>query len=334
MQSKTLQSIGEDLLNHATTLDAQLIEHVVREVLDHTTKEPVKTLQQLLAQKEKLEHEIKLQTQKLQELRQESFTDIEQLLRTHFPTIEAKDLKILTQLKLQSIDILDLLQEITESAFISALENGENLEAAFKEIARDLTYKTLRDGYLTLDRARVVVATIIATAADMAEATPNHATEILKGALYGSKKGLTQAIHTFKERFAFIPDALQPGQIHSMRQTYEDFQHTDTIFLQIVQAQADLSSRHISQTMAQLVEGMRPDLLELITASKETLLIVGDRLSKLGKKAVLKGEKVLHSKAAIEAKRMGVNVWDVAKHALEGAINSAKDAIETKKQKK
>lgn len=334
MKKSKISTIGKRILTGQDELTTPLIQEVVTTVLEETTQDSINDLQKLLAQKDKLEHEIKLHTQRLQELRQENFSEIEQLLRDYFPDIEAKDLKTLTQLKIQSIDILDLLQEITEAAFISALENGENIEASFKEISRDLTHKTLRSGYLTLDRARKVIATIIATAAEMAEATPNHAHAILKGSLYGSKKGLAQSIHTFKEHFSYIPDELEPEQIKSMRQTYEDLQHTDVIFMQIVQAQADLSAAVINKTMSDIVERMRPDLSELISVSKETLTLVGDRLGKLGKKAILRSEKVLHSSAAIEAKRMGVNVWDVAKGAIEGAINSAKDVIETKKNKK
>jgi hypothetical protein len=119
-----------------------------------------------------------------------------------------------------------------------------------------------------------------------------------------------------------------------MRQTYDDLHRTDTLFIQAIHHQADLCETFIKEKMYYILERMRPELSELVNISKETLLLVGDKLGKLGKKAVTKGEKVLHSKAAIEAKKMGHTVWDVAKGAIGVAISSAKDAIDKKHSKK
>lgn len=332
--TETLRNQIETLMSQQNDVSPDLIQQVVSTTLETVTSDNVNKLQNLLAQKEKIDYEIKLETQKLQEVRQHSFDEIETLLAKHFPTQSGSYIKPLTQLKLQSIDILDILKEIAESAFISALENGENIEAAFKEIARELTHKTLKDGYLTLDRARQVVSTIILTASDIAEATPNMADEIIKGALHGTKKGLTQSIRLFKERFAFIPEEEAPLQIKNMRQTYHDLQNTDIVFVDVVKNQASLSSEIIGAKLVKYVEQMKPDLSELITVSRETLHVVGEQISKLSKTARDRGERVLNSQTAKDAKRLGASVWEVTKGAVEGAINSAKDAIDKKQSKK
>ena len=333
MEKKLKEEI-ETLLSQQSTVSPELVEKVVSTTLESVTQKDVSQLQSLLAQREKIEYEIKLATQKLQEVRQNSFDEIEALLAKHFPGESQSYIKILTQLKLQSIDILDILKEIAESAFITALENDDEIELAFKEISRELTHKTLKDGYLTLDRARQVVSTIMLTASDIAEATPNMADEILKGALYGTKKGLTQSIRRFKERFDFIPEETAPLQMKNMRQTYHDLQHTDVIFLEVVNAQAERASSTINKKLTKLVEQMKPDLSELISVSKETLQVVGEHIAKFSKTAKDRSEQVLNSKTAQEAKRIGSTVWELTKGALEGAIHTAKDAIEKKQSKK
>lgn len=315
-------------------LSKQILQDLVSQTLEETTRKQSEHIQKLMIEKERLEQEIKTQTHNLQDLRQTSFIEIEAALQNYYGELDSKDIKNLTELQLQSIDILALLSEIVESAFIAAIENDDNIEATFKEITRDLTHKTLRDGYLTLERAQQVIATIIEVSATFAEARPNIADEILKGSISGCKKGLTQSIRLFKEQFAFLPNQLAPRQIKSMQQTYQDLHNTDTLFIQVIQKQADMSETFITEKIYNILEHMRPELSELISISKETLLLVGEKLGTLSKKAVDKGEKVLHSKAAAEAKRMGLNVWDVAKVALGGAISSAKDAIEHKKQSK
>jgi len=332
--SQSTQDIMNKLLDKKTPLTTEVIQNVVTTTLHETTNEQSAHIQELLVEKERLEQEIKTQTHKLQELRKNTFSDIESALQNTYGEIDPAHIKTLTQLQLQSIDILDLLSEITESAFIAAVENGENIEASFREITRDLTHKTLRDGYLTLERAKRVIEVIISVAANLAQATPNLADDMMKGAIYGTKKGLTQSIKLFKEQFAYLPDQLAPRQIKSMQQTFKDLHNTDTVFIQAIQHEADLCENVIKDKMYFILEHMHPELSELVNVSKETLLLVGEKLARLGKKAVVKGEKVLHSKAALEAKRMGVTVWDVAKGAVGGAISSAKDAMDQKKQSK
>ena len=332
--SKATQEIVSKLLDKNKNLSTELIEEVVLTTLQEATTKQSAHIQTLLVEKERLEQEIKNQTHQLQELRQKTFSDIESLLKKTYGDIDPEHSKILTQLQLQSIDVLDILCEVVESAFIAAIENGENIEAAFREITRDLTHKTLRDGYLTLDRAKRVIEVIISVAADLAQATPTLSDEILRGAIYGTKKGLTQSIKLFKEQFSYLPDQLAPRQIKSMQQTYKDLHNTDIVFVQAVRDQADPCEKVIKDKMYFILDHMHPELSELVAVSKETLLLVSEKLGKLGKKAVVRGEKVLQSKAAVEAKRMGVSVWDVAKGAVGGAITSAKDAIDQKKHSK
>ena len=332
--SKDTQKIVAKMLDKNKPLTAETIENVVYKTLESTTNKQSAHIQDLLVEKERLEQEIKTQTQKLQELRHHTFSGIETAIKECYGEIDPQHIKTLTQLQLQSIDILDILCEITESAFIAAIENDEDIEASFREITRDLTHKTLRDGYLTLDRAKRVIEVIISVADDLAQATPNAADEILRGAIYGTKKGLTQSIQLFKEQFVYLPDQLAPRQIKSMQQTYKDLHNTDTVFIQAIQNEADLCEKVIRDKMYFIVDNMHPELSELVNISKETLLLVGEKLGKFGKQAVIQGEKVLHSKAAAGAKRMGLTVWDVAKGAVGGAITSAKDAIDNKKQSK
>jgi hypothetical protein len=321
-------------LGDQTDLNDGVIATVVHETLNKVTSQQVDHIQELLIEKERLEQEIKAQTHQLQELRQETFSEIEEVLSECCGALSPEHTKLITQLQLQSIDILDILSEITESAFIAAIENGENIEAAFREITRDLTHKTLREGYLTLERAKAVIEAIVSVASELATATPNIADEILRGAIYGTKKGLTQSIKIFKEQFEYLPDQVDARQLKSMKQTFEDLHNTEAHFIQAIQHQANHSEQMVKEKMYYILERMRPELSELVNISKETLLIVGDRLGKFGKQAVIKGEQVLHSKAAGEAKRMGVTVWDVAKGAVGGAISSAKEAIDQKKQSK
>lgn len=110
----------------------------------------------------------------------------------------------------------------------------------------------------------------------------------------------------------------------------EDLNQTDTLFLQVIQTQANESSPTTRKTLMELSKKMRYDLEELIYISKETAQVMKNRFSSLAKTAVKKADTALHSNTAKEAKRMGIQAWGVAKTALGSAIKSAKGVIEPK----
>jgi hypothetical protein len=110
----------------------------------------------------------------------------------------------------------------------------------------------------------------------------------------------------------------------------EDLNQTDTLFLQVVQTQANESTPAIRKILVELNKKMHYDLEELIYISKETAQVMRERFSELAKTAVKKADTALKSETAKEAKRMGIQAWGVAKTALNGAIKSAKNALEQK----
>lgn len=110
----------------------------------------------------------------------------------------------------------------------------------------------------------------------------------------------------------------------------EDLNQTDTLFLQVVQTQANESDPTIRKILLDLNKKMHYDLEELIYISKEAAQVMRDRFSALAKTAVKKADTALKSETAKEAKRMGIQAWGVAKTALGSAIKSAKGVIEPK----
>lgn len=110
----------------------------------------------------------------------------------------------------------------------------------------------------------------------------------------------------------------------------EDLNQTDTLFLQVVQTQANESEPTIAKILLELNKKMRYDLEELIHISKETAVVMKERFSTLAKTAVKKADTALKSETAKEAKRMGIQAWGIAKTALGTAIKSAKSKMEPK----
>ncbi|ADN10134.1 DUF6781 family protein [Sulfurimonas autotrophica] len=289
----------------------------------HTLKEDV---EKLLEQKEAIERALHKKSDELQVAKYEVFNAIEEQIK------DEKAVHTLHQIKLQSIDLYDMLSEMVESAIITALEKDSDgdVNDSIKEVIKDITFESIKEGSLNTIRVRKILSTILATTIEIAEATPTRAEEILSATLKGMRSGLIKSIDRFKQRLAFMPVEAKHILIEDYDTIIEDLNQTDTLFSQIIITQASQSSQLIRKILLELNQEMRYDLEELVLISKETADVIKEKFSNFAKIAVKKADFALHSPKAQEAKKMGIQAWEVARVALGNAIKSAKDAMEKK----
>ena len=326
-----LKHIDSEWKIHVNTLNLQQVKTIATSILNIETKTLHDEVEALLAKKEQIERNLERKSQELQESKYNVFNAIEVL----FSGDKHKEvLSKLHQVKLQSIDLFDLLGEMVESALITALEKDQDgdIKETTEEVIKELTFEAIKEGSLNTIRIRKILSTILQASIDVAEATPTRAHEILGSTLKGMRSGLVKSIHRFKKRLAYMPVEAKHILIEDYDTIIEDLNQTDILFSQVVQTQANESSNSTRKLLVDLKKEMRYDLEELINISKETADIMKDRFSTLAKSAVKKGEKALQSPAAKEAQRMGKQAWVVARSALENAIKSAKGAIDPKEK--
>ncbi|MDK9692647.1 MAG: hypothetical protein OEL19_00200 [Sulfurimonas sp.] len=309
-------------------MDLHEIKEVTESIVGAKTKELHDTLAELLVQKELLEKNIQKKQSELQEAKYAIFDEIESLIEKD----DALTLSKLHQAKLQSIDLFDILSETVEGAIITALEKSKDSEAKnmIQEIVRELTFETIKEGTLNTIRVRKILSTILHSSIEIAEASPNISEDILEATLRGMRAGLLESIDRFKRRLAYMPLEAKHILIEDYDTIMEDLNQTDTLFLQVVQTQANESDPVIGKILLELNKKMRYDLEELIHISKETAGVMRDRFSTLAKTAVKKADTALKSETAKEAKRVGIEAWGIAKTALGTAIKSAKSKLEPK----
>ncbi len=304
------------------------IKAITTTIVELETKKLHDELEELVAQKEKLEREIERKSHLLQETKYRVFDAMEAVLDESDEEALAK----LHQVKLQTIDLFDILGEMVESAIIAALEKEADfdIEETLKEAIKELTYEAIKEGSLNTIRVRKILSTILQRAIDIAEAQPTKAREILSPTLKGLRSGLFMAIDRFKQRLAYMPVEAKHILIEDYDTIIEDLNQTDVLFSQVIKTKADESSSAVQKVINEIHKEMKFDLEELLHLSKETAEIMREKFSELAKNALKKGSEVLNSDAAKEAKRMGVQIIGVAKSALNSAIKSAKDAIDKK----
>ncbi len=309
------------------SLELAQMRSVITAMLNVETKSLQEDVETLLAQKELIERSLEKKNAQLQDVKYEVFD----VLETHFEGNE-KTLSKLHQVKLQSIDLYDILSEMVESAIITALEKEEDGEVkeTIVEIIKGITYEAIKEGSLNTLRVRKILSTVLTTAIDVAEATPNRANNILGGTLKGMRGGLIHSIDRFKKRLAFTPVEAKHILVEDYDNIVEDLHQTDTLFSQVVINQASKSASNIRTILMNKNKEMRYDLEELVHISKETAEVMKEKFSGIASGAVKKADTAFKSEKAQEAKRMGKEVWGVAKATLGKAIQTAKDKMDKK----
>jgi len=323
----TMDHLNDDLNIDINTLSLQEIKTITTTILDIETQTLRDDVESLLAQKEQIERSLEKKAEELQESKYSVFNAIETIL-------DDKDdaLFKLHQVKLQSIDLYDMLGEMVESAIITALEKDQDgdIKETTQEVIKDITYEAIKEGSLNTIRIRKILSTILQSAIDIAEASPTKADEILNATLHGMRTGLVRSIDRFKKRLAYMPVEAKHILIEDYDTIMEDLNQTDILFSQVVQTQASENSQETRKLLLDINKNMHYDLEELVHISKETAEVMRERFSTFAKTAVKKADTALKSETAQEAKRMGKQAWGVAKTALGSAIKTAKDAIDKK----
>ncbi len=273
-------------------------------------------VEELMVQKERIERQLERKSEQLQEEKHRIFDTFESLFASASTETQAK----LHQIRLQSIDLFDMLEEVVESAIITTLEKNHDIKETVEEICKEITYETLAEGPLETGRIRLVIGTILRTAVNVAEATPNQAEAILSGSLRGIRSGLVKSIRRLKKQLLFLPEELK---LTEAMQT--ELLRTDSLLTQLIQDEAQQCDQETRIQLEKLSKEMRYDLEELVEVSRETVELMKTQFSQ-----AISRSQVLNSKTASEAKRMGVSAWRSAKTALEGALQNAKEKIEKK----
>ncbi len=282
-------------------------------------------LENLIAQKERIERQIVRKSEELQHLKYSLFDALEKHIGNSDDMLEK-----LHQVKLQSVDLLDILEEITESAIITTLEKGSDIEETLHEIIKDITFETLNANVLNAVRIRRILASILQSAINIAEATPNQADTIFRGTLLGIRSAMIKSIEKFHQYLLYVPEEVKALYREEYKTIETELDRIDTLFTQVLHSLKGKNTPLIIERLAHISNDIHFESDELTNLSKETVELLRNRLSKIKRGVTMQGTKLLNSKSAQEAKAIGVRAWSVAKSAMNGAIKGAKEAMDKK----
>lgn len=290
-------------------------------LLEEETAELQDSLEALMADKERIERQIARKRDDLQHLKYTLFNALEKHMSDDIAQLEK-----LHQIKLQSIDLLDLLEEMIESAIITTLEKASDIEETLHEIIKDITFETLNANVLNAVRIRRILSSILQSALNVAEATPNQANTILRGSMLGIRSALHKSIEKFRQYLLYVPEEVKALYRDEYKLIEDELEQIHTLFDQIVHSLSKNNSPDMINKLKIIGQDIRFDTEELAILSNETVELLRTKLSRLKQEMTDRRNQLINSASAQEAKAMGARAWGVAK----AAIRSAKEVMDKK----
>ena len=291
---------------------AQNPKEAIKEIIEATRKPRIEKIQSLLAQIDKLKSEIEAQKSELKSDLIEVFANIEKEIQNLPEPKRQEALQYLQECKLNSLEFLGILAETTESAILTTLENGQNIKETISEITKDLTYQTI-DINVDPKHIKDVTKTIFGVATTIAQASINHADEILEGALIGIKQGIKKSIQKFNETIEFTPDEARAMIIQNYEEIVANLGKIDEIYLQTIQEVAKEAEPGIKEKILQIA---KEGVLEKIAVEAQNAI----NLMKKSFETITPTIKA----STDEAKKLGLRAFEIAREKIEETLNAIK----------
>jgi gas vesicle protein len=242
-----------------------------------------------------------------------------------------------TDTKLKYAELLGLTGETVKQAVKQVIDTGKDIEETVAQITRDATEKAFAEAHFSADRVRKVSHAVISAAVETAEEAGTNISEVARGAVHGTREGITSAVESTKETLSAAGAKTKSFVTEDLAQTKEDLEAVEDLFLETIRGVAGKSGkegREILNGIADHAMETTSTLKEKVGEAAET---VSNRLKELGKDtfgkaAHLTGETV-HT-AADEARQLSKRALDIAKGAASGILQGAKHALRKDKEDK
>ncbi|MBF7042562.1 hypothetical protein IY971_04000 [Campylobacter volucris] len=200
ISNETLLANFISILQKLDLANEENISKLIQAITQARVEDDKKTFFNYLNELGKLKIKIEEQKDSIKSKICENFVDLEKALENlnlnHFH-ISINDAM------LYDIEILGLLKETAENAFITTLEKGEDVELTSCEIAKNLVFNAICEGDFETKRILNISKVILIAAFELANESKAFAYDLCIGVIYGTQEGISLAVDKFKANFAY-----------------------------------------------------------------------------------------------------------------------------------
>ena len=183
-----------EALRSEETLNPKSVANVIQGITEAISENDERYVYKLIYEKEQIEKQISERKIKIRKDLQNALTDVEAFLRNSDFQDKEKMIEGIDEKMLCDLQMLGILKETTEAAFLTALEHQEDVRDAVSQISKNLVLDAInRDE-------------IDETAINIANVEHKFARWLIAGALSGTRDGLVKAVENFIDDIKSAPD--------------------------------------------------------------------------------------------------------------------------------
>ena len=191
---------GEGLLNR------QNVANLIQSAGDALSEAKEQYIHRLIYEKEQIERQIYAQKDEIKNDVRELLENMENFIKNSDLADKDEILTAIDEKMLCELQMLGILKETTEAAFLTAIEKGNDVKDTIEQIAKNVVLSAINEGEASKERILEIARTVCEAASEIADVDQAFAKELIGGAIGGVKEALSKKTEKFIEEIKFAPD--------------------------------------------------------------------------------------------------------------------------------
>lgn len=191
---------SEELLNR------QNVANLIQSAGDALSEAKEQYIHRLIYEKEQIERQIYAQKDEIKNDVRTLLENMENFIRNSDLADKDEILTAIDEKMLCELQMLGILKETTEAAFLTAIEKGDDVKDTVEQIAKNVMLSAINEGEASKERILEIARTVCEAASEIAGIDQAFAKELISGAIDGVKEALSKKTEKFIEEIKFAPD--------------------------------------------------------------------------------------------------------------------------------
>lgn len=219
-----------DLENHMQNLleniDKDASMDILRALMEGINEalvgESQKELLKLIDMQDKISQDIQNKKELIRNKLELSFRAAEKVVSNSNIELKEQALKALNDAVLKETRLIDILKESVQTALLTTIEKGEDVDQTTEQIISTMLYSLLSTGEFSKKRIIHACKSLMEVAIEVAQASQIYSDKIISGAILGIKDGTTRLVKRIKQNIKYVPNELKLGNQIEQLQNIDD----------------------------------------------------------------------------------------------------------------
>ncbi|MBL0721729.1 MAG: hypothetical protein JJV88_04030 [Sulfurovum sp.] len=237
-------------------------------------------------------------------------------------------------IKLKSVESLGIMQDTIKHSVKVVIEEGEDVQNRVANITKEATENALNSGQLTAEKTKEISELVMLSAIESAQELDKYIEETTKGAVYGTRDGVTSSIESVKIDLIETKDDAIDSINKNIDQTIKDINTIENAFIDAL----GITTNKVGDIAQSVLKYSISELRELTSTLHEMALNTSEIAITYLKKSTqdvtteTKGKvNDLADDVKDEIVDLAEKMAKISKGAILGLVDGAKKAIEDKK---